>query len=90
MYLCVSVGNSDDRLTQKEWNSFVRDISLLLQISGEVHFFGGASTWEPWQNAAWIVDLKDAPISVMARISEIRERYKQDSAFVLFGEGQFI
>lgn len=90
MYLVVSVGNSDDKLTQKEWNRFVEEIIDVLGDSGKVHFFGGSSTFAPWQNVAWIVELKDAPISVMAKVADIREKHKQDSAFVLFGDGQFI
>ena len=90
MYIVVSIGNSDDRLTQKEWNQFVEDMNDLLADSGKVHFFGGSSTFAPWQNVAWIVELREAPIAVMARISEIREKYKQDSAFVMVEEGQFV
>jgi hypothetical protein len=90
MYIVVSIGNSDDRLTQKEWNKFVEEMIDLLADSGKVHFFGGASTFAPWQNVAWIVELREAPIAVMARVSTIREKYKQDSAFVMVEEGQFI
>jgi hypothetical protein len=90
MYLSVSIGNSDDKLTQKEWNRFVEEMIDLLADSGKVHFFGGSSNFAPWQNVAWIVELRDAPIIVMSKISKIREKYNQDSAFVLFGDGQFI
>jgi hypothetical protein len=90
MYIAVSIGNTDDRLTQQEWNKFVEEVIDVLGDVGKVHFFGGASTWAPWQNVAWIVELREAPIAVMSRISDIREKYGQDSAFVLFGDGQFI
>lgn len=90
MYLAVSIGNSDDRLSQKQWNRFVEEMNDCLTDSGKVHFFGGSSGFAPWQNVAWIVELRDAPISIMAKISKIREMYKQDSAFVVFNEGQFI
>lgn len=90
MYMVVSVGNSDDKLTQKEWNRFVEEMIDLLGDVGKVHFFGGSSTFAPWQNVAWIVELREAPIAVMAKISSIREKYKQDSAFVVCDDGHFI
>jgi len=36
----LQIGNSDDRLTQKEWASFVRDIKEALVVNEAfVHFF---------------------------------------------------
>jgi hypothetical protein len=91
MYIVVSIGNSDDRLTQKEWNKFVEDVIDAVARAGKVHFFGGASTFAPWQNVAWIAEVKPKDMdSLTATIQHIRERYKQDSAFVMIGEGRFI
>lgn len=58
---------------------------------GKVHFFGGSSTFAPWQNCAWIVELKSKDVSVIqTRIMDIRAEYKQDSAFVMISEGLFL
>lgn len=90
MYVTVSIGNTDNRLTQQEWNRFVEDVIDYVGDAGKVHFFGGASTWAPWQNVAWIVELKVSTIEFAKRITDIRDKYKQDSAFILYGEGAFI
>ena len=89
MYMAVSIGNTDNRLTQQEWSQFVSEINNALSRAGKIHFFGGAPNWERWQNVAWIAELDKSVVECSARISEIREKYKQDSAFVLFGEGIF-
>lgn len=50
----VSIGNSDDKLTQAEWSRFVAD------VRGDIICAGGAflGSWvspssDPWQNACW-------------------------------------
>lgn len=90
MYVAVSVGNTDNKLTQQEWNRFVEDMIDAIGDMGKVHFFGGSSTYAPWQNVAWIVELRENVVSFSARITKIREKYKQDSAFILFGDGDFV
>jgi len=54
----VTIGNSDDRLSQAEWASYRRDVDLL--IRGAVEDAGGTiyGAWvspsaEPFQNACW-------------------------------------
>ena len=89
-YIAVSIGNSDDKLTQKEWNHFVEDMIELLS-AGKVHFFGGASTFAPWQNVAWIVEIPIKQTNIiLADIADLRKKYNQESAFVIVGDGLFI
>ena len=90
MYFVVSIGNTDNRLTQQEWNTFVQEMGKIVEEAGKVHFMGGASTWAPWQNVAWIIELQAAPIAIMSEVSRIREKYNQDSAFVMVSEGMFV
>lgn len=91
MYVTVSIGNSDDKLTQKEWNRFVEDMIEAVAKAGKVHFFGGASTFAPWQNVAWIAEVQPKDVdALLDEINRIRQRYNQDSAFVMVGEGMFV
>lgn len=90
MYVAVSVGNTDNKLTQQEWSHFVEDINHRFIKLGKVHFFGGAPTFAPWQNVAWIIELKVSVIEFTSIITKIREKYNQESAFILYGEGLFI
>jgi hypothetical protein len=90
--LCVSIGNTDNKLTQHEWAKFVRAVGELLQCYQTIrYFFGGSATYEPWQNVCWLVQVNDAQLSeIKVSISSLRELYGQDSAYVLWGMGEFI
>lgn len=90
--LCVSIGNTDNKLTQYEWAKFVRAVGELLQCYETMRFFfGGSETYAPWQNVCWLVQVNDAQLpEIKASLSGIRELYKQDSAFVLWGAGELI
>jgi len=90
-YITVSIGNTDNRLTQQEWSDFVIEMYAISQKFGKVHFFGGSPNWERWQNAAWIVEPETKTINVfLSAISELRMKWKQESAFVMIADGMFI
>jgi hypothetical protein len=90
MYITVSIGNTDNKLTQQSWNDFVEHVASEIQREGNIHFFGGAPNWERWQNVAWIVEVGDDWDILRERLLKIRELYKQDSIFVLEGKGLFL
>lgn len=90
-YITVSIGNTDNRLTQDEWSKFVGDTNILILNYGKIHFFGGAPNWERWQNVAWLFEIEPAFISnFMSQLSELRKQYKQDSAFFMIADGMFV
>ena len=91
-HIVISIGNSDNKLSQVEWNNFVVEMTECINKRIErTFFFGGASNWEPWQNVTWIAEPTDKTLNIfLGEISTIRERWKQDSAFVLIGKGLFV
>lgn len=90
-YIAVSVGNTDNKLTQQDWNKFVEDVIDAVGTYGKVHFFGGASTWAPWQNVAWIVEVAPKDIDTLGdALTKIRKKYNQESVFIMVSEGMFI
>jgi hypothetical protein len=90
-YVVVSIGNSDDKLSQIEWSKFVTEVHILISQFGSIHFFGGSPNYEMWQNAAWLIDIGDEFVEKLKpQLSAIREKYKQESAFFLCGDGEFI
>ena len=89
-YVTVSIGNSDNKLTQKEWNQFVVEMDAALHVEGKIHFFGASPNYEPWQNVAWILETDSNLISVEEVVRIIRKRNKQDSAFFLHGLADFV
>jgi hypothetical protein len=61
----VQFGNSDDRLTQREWSELVAAVSRVVNVEvldhgGGLHFFGTAPADAPWQNACWVIELPPA------------------------------
>lgn len=80
----ISVGNSDDKLTQHKWAAFVGEVRAAIRrrpdrgaiIHGEWFSLADA----PWQNACWCVQLpaiEAAPLRSILR--GIRAQYGQDS-----------
>ena len=92
MHAVVSVGNTDNKLTQQEWAQFVDEIRIVIaRYRDHVHFFGGPSNWQPWQNVACIVEI--APIDVgdfKLELIDVRKKYGQDSIFVMTGDGEML
>lgn len=89
--ITVGIGNSDNKLTQKEWSMFVSEISCAIHIfAKEIHFRGGSSSIEEWQNYAWVFVINNKIEILKNRITAIREFYRQDSVAWTEGETVFI
>ena len=90
--ITIQIGNSDDKLTQKEWSSFVLHCRDLINASPvEIHFFGASTGYATWQNAAWVLSLTEDNVAALkADFTEIRKLYRQDSVAFTEGETQFI
>jgi len=92
--LVVQIGNSDDKLSQKEWSLFVMEMNHFIEhYCGEVHFSGGSDCSKAWQNYCWVgvFDAVQNSIELIKLdIREMRLRYKQDSVAVVIGESLFL
>jgi len=88
----VSIGNSDDKLSQRDWAEFVRFLGLTMfdhcdQIYGEWYSLPSAR----WQNACIGGEVHDDRIEgLRSALSALRETYKQDSLAWLAGSTEFI
>lgn len=97
--IALQIGNSDNKLAQKEWAAFVNAIHSaivlytndLKNFDSPIHFSAPSVGWADWQNAAWVFSCKEFNIpELKERISEIREIYKQDTVAWLEGKTEFI
>ena len=87
MIVYISIGNSDDRLTQKQWSDFVLEVSAEVTSLGHVHGAWFSTPAVPWQNACWCVEFtgpdSQAEANVVAEAkkvtAELAAEYKQDS-----------
>lgn len=54
----IQIGNSDDRLTQKQWHDYVGEVDNAMSWD-EQRFFGFSAPDSQYQNAAWVINLHD-------------------------------
>ena len=94
----IQIGNSDDKLSQKQWAQFVAEIgALITDAEVDVHFFGGAPSFERWQNAAWVIAVRAEVLhpnvvlgALKVAVADLRAQFKQDSAAWTEGETEFV
>ena len=88
----VQIGNSDDKLTQREWADFVSHVDSAIQLfSSEVHFSGVSYGASRWQNAAWVIACTDRQSDIIRKHLEVfRSGFNQDSIAWTEGETTFI
>ena len=78
--LYVSIDNSDDRLSQREWACFVADTDTVLTAFGRFHGRWVSRSDDLFQNACWCLDVpKHALPELRARLTSVRRSYRQDS-----------
>lgn len=93
MTVVIQIGNSDDKLPQKEWARFVA--AMRECIGGwakATHFHGGSFPFEVWQNACWIVELlSDQELDQFRdAVSKVGKVFRQDSVAFMTGTVEFI
>ncbi|MEU8371196.1 hypothetical protein [Micromonospora tulbaghiae] len=77
----ISIGNSDDKLTQNEWAHFVEDVRQALRnFALAQHGEWFSATDSPWQNAVWCAEVRDVMIADLRnRLAATAKAYRQDS-----------
>jgi|GEM_PF-1614689 len=91
--ITLCIGNSDDKLTQKEWATFIKEIENLLGCgtNDNVQFSGFSSPDAPWQNACYVFGLEEIEIDYFKdRMRIILRSYDQDSAAIAIGDVEFV
>jgi hypothetical protein len=84
----VMIGNSDDKLTQREWHDLCGDAEVLvLQYGIRIHGNWRSKSDDPWQNACWCYEawphlMDEAKVSW----AKLAAKYRQDS--VAFSEAR--
>lgn len=95
----VSIGNSDDKLGQREWADFARRVEQVITVAasykgGMIHGNWHSRPTDPWQNACWALQLPedlDAISQLRADLARLAAYYEQDSiAWALAEDTTFI
>lgn len=93
MIVYISIGNSDDKLTQIEWAQYIDEMRALVVSGGHTHGAWFSVPDSPYQNACWCIEFATAADAADARRAaiEIRARYRQDSvSWAVVTEAEFI
>ena len=89
----VSIGNSDDKLTQDEWSRFVDHVrGYVVSYASIVYGAWLSASDSRWQNACWSLEFDDTACMNSARdgASKLCEWYRQDSIAWAVAETEFI
>lgn len=95
----ISIGNSDDKLSQSEWHNFcvVTDLwisSYATRWGTKIHGQWASEPTSPWQNACWAIELPeniDSAESLKKWLRRIAGSFNQDSiAWAVAHETEFL
>lgn len=88
----VSIGNSDDKLSQVDWSAFVKRVLRLVRMhGGVVHGEWYSLPHHRFQNACICFDLiPGSGERIKAKLAEIAAEYRQDSIAWAAAETEFI
>lgn len=87
MIVYISIGNSDDKLTQRSWSQFVEVVQSALDGTvaaghATVHGSWRSPSDAPWQNACWCVEFPPDRFAVeplRELLTGLTSDYRQDS-----------
>lgn len=94
MTITIQIGNSDDKLSQADWSDFVYAMRwhvIEANCPQSIHFSGGSSNAEKWQNYAFVFEATEEQLEKLKEdATTLRKSYKQDSVAFTIGETKFI
>jgi hypothetical protein len=82
MIVYLSIGNSDDKLSQRQWAQFVTRVRAdIVNAASQVHGQWYSLPDCMWQNACWCLEFASEADAKRARETAItiRRQYQQDS-----------
>lgn len=88
----VSIGNSDDKLSQKQWAKFCAGVREAMRAYADTYLGEWYSKpGEKWQNMCVAGDVdRRAMTGLLSELEVLREEYRQDSIAVLRGATMFV
>lgn len=77
----ISIGNSDDKLSQLDWAAFHNRVNIeIRRLAFIVHGHWLSEASSPWQNACWCMELEDRETSHLKQIlTHVADLYGQES-----------
>ena len=80
MIVFVQIGNSDDKLTQREWSQFIEEVRELILLDSTVIGEWFSAPDQPWQNVCWMYEIAERNRGAdMSHLRRLCAKYRQDS-----------
>jgi hypothetical protein len=81
MIVYISIGNSDDKLPQKDWAAFVQDVhDTITDGTLKIHGQWFSAPTSAYQNACWCAEVHDPDAwSLKTGLADLAVAYMQDS-----------
>ncbi len=88
----VLIGNSDNKLSQERWASFISSVGVLVTARYQRVFFQGFSApAAPWQNACWVFEADETTIpSLRDGLASLACAFEQDSIALVVGKTELV
>lgn len=88
----IQIGNSDDKLNQRDWSAFVKCVQLVVNKHvDQIHFEGASASVAPWQNCCWVLSVDKSNIDILReQLVSACYLYRQDSLTWLAGDIELV
>lgn len=88
----VLIGNSDNKLTQKDWHYFVSDVRTLIWIfEKETHFIGSTEPFSEYQSGCFVFVIEQTQLEALKeRLILCKQRHSQNFIAMIIGNTQLI
>jgi hypothetical protein len=89
----ISIGNSDDKLSQAEWSQFVLELSAeVVSLAAQTHGAWFSQPVVAWQNACWCVEFASEAqeMTAMEMTAKLARKFGQESIAWAVAETTFI
>lgn len=81
MIVYISIGNSDDKLSQSHWYAYLGNVQNAVTGHGKVHGAWHSEPVSPYQNACWCVEIETNVRAEHLKLvlGELASDFQQDS-----------
>lgn len=91
MIAYISIGNSDDKLSQREWSLFCKQlVDEIIDFSLEVHGIWYSESSAQYQNMCICADVDETEAGLRYMLGVLAAEWRQDSIALTVGETEFI
>lgn len=88
----VSVGNSDDKLTQAQWATYCNVVDIRVRrFADHIHGYWHSLPNAAWQNACWCIEIRQSEaVKLKNRLQDACADFSQDSIAWAVASTEFI